>query len=488
MTLAELMDGIEGIRILGDESVQIDSIKYDSRRVVAGDLFAAIRGEKFDGTRFIQDAADRGAAAFLLPEGADRRVEGTYAFAEDVRVALALASRNLFDDPSSRLKVVGITGTNGKTTTCYLVHGILEENRIPAGLIGTVQYLVGGQIISAARTTPEAPDLYGLMDGMLEAGCEACIMEVSSHALTLSRVAGVSMEVVVFTNLTRDHLDFHRDMEDYYRAKAALFDAPGVRHRVVNRDDPYGQRLIGKPGRQPLTFGMAKADIVPDGPIQGGGWGTRCTLSTPWGQVEVTTSLPGDFNLYNVMAAVAVCGLLGLTNEQIGSGLAGVGRVPGRFEKIDRGQSWAAVVDYAHTPDALENLLRNARKITEGRVLVVFGCGGDRDQSKRPLMGEAAGRLGDIVYVTSDNPRSEDPSAIIDDIIKGLDKATGEVIRVEDRKEAIALAVAEARAGDMVVVAGKGHENYQIIGERILPFSDADELGYAIEKIAGEAL
>ncbi|MDF1535818.1 MAG: UDP-N-acetylmuramoyl-L-alanyl-D-glutamate--2,6-diaminopimelate ligase [bacterium] len=485
MTLAKLMEGIEGIRILGDGSIPVRSIRYDSRRVSPGDLFAAIRGEHFDGTRFIKDAADRGAAAFLVPEGADRRVEGTYAFAGDVRRALALASRNLFDDPSSRLKVVGITGTNGKTTTSYIIHGILEGNGISAGLIGTVQYLVGGQVISAARTTPEAPDLYGLMDGMVKAGSSACVMEVSSHALTLSRIQGVSLEVAVFTNLTRDHLDFHRDMEAYFRAKAALFETPGVRHRVVNRDDTYGKRLLDELGVQVLTYGMADADIVPVGEIRGGDRGTRCTLSTPWGQVEVNTSLPGDFNLYNVMAATAACGLLGLTSEQIGRGLAVVGNVPGRFEKVDRGQPWAAIVDYAHTPDALENLLANTRKLTAGRVLVVFGCGGDRDRSKRPLMGEAAGRLGDVVYVTSDNPRSEDPSAIIDDIMEGLAHPAGKVVRVEDRREAIAMAVAEAREGDMVVVAGKGHENYQIIGQRVLPFSDVDELSHAIGKAAG---
>ncbi len=500
MTLLELMDGIEGIRILGDDSVEIGSVRYDSRRVSDGDLFAAIRGEQFDGTRFIEDAAKRGAAAFLVPEGADRRVDGIYAYATDVRQALALASRKLFDDPSSRLKVVGITGTNGKTTTSYLVHGILEENRISAGLIGTVQYLVGGQVISAARTTPEAPDLYGLMDGMLKAGSSACIMEVSSHALTLKRIEGVSMEVAVFTNLTRDHLDFHRDMEDYFQAKSAMFEGSDVRHQVINRDDPYGSRLIEelekKSGNAVLTYGMSggmpssmsDADIFPVGQVQGGDWGTRCTLSTPWGEVDVETSLPGDFNLYNVMAATAVCGLLGLDGEQIAKGLSVVGNVPGRFEKVDRGQPWTAIVDYAHTPDALENLLANIRKIAKGRVLVVFGCGGDRDQSKRPIMGEAAGRLGDIVYVTSDNPRSEDPSIIIDDIMEGLGDPQAQVVRVEDRREAIGMAVAEAKPGDMVVVAGKGHENYQIVGERILPFSDVEELAHAIEKSVGESL
>lgn len=482
------MKGIEHIKLLGDSAVNVTSIKYDSRRVSEGDLFAAIRGENFDGMNFIEDAARRGALAFLVPEGADRGVEGTYVYAADVRKTLALASKNFFDDPSSKLKVVGITGTNGKTTSSYLIHGILEQAGIDSGLIGTVQYLVGGEIISAARTTPESPDLLGLMDTMVKTGCGACILEVSSHAITLDRVTGVKLEVAVFMNLTRDHLDFHNDMEEYFRAKATLFETGDVNHKVVNRDDPFGQRLLKELGSDVLTFGMDEGDICPDGPVTVEEWGSRCRLSTPWGPVDVNTSLPGRFNLYNIMAAVASCGLLGLNVDSIAQGLSSVDKVPGRFEKVDRGQSFTAVVDYAHTPDALENILENARAITDGRVITVFGCGGDRDTSKRPLMGQAAGRLSDIVFVTSDNPRSEDPEFIIDEIMEGLGDPMGTVQRVSDRKTAIACAVREARPGDMVLVAGKGHENYQIIGERVLPFSDVDELGRAIKKVMGEEL
>jgi UDP-N-acetylmuramoyl-L-alanyl-D-glutamate--2,6-diaminopimelate ligase len=482
------MNGMEGIRILGDSAVDVASLKYDSRRISDGDMFAAIQGEKFDGTRFIEEAAKRGALSFLVPEGSERRSEGTYVFASNVREALALASRNFFADPSSKLKVVGITGTNGKTTSSYLIHGILEKAGMDSGLIGTVQYLVGGEVISAARTTPESPDLLGLMDTMVRTGCGACIMEVSSHALTLHRVTGVKLEVAVFMNLTRDHLDFHNDMEEYFSAKAALFKAGEVNHRIVNRDDPFGMRLIRELGSDVLTFGLNEGDISPEGPLTVEKWGSRCRLRSPWGPVDVNTTLPGRFNLYNIMAAVASCGLLGLDTASIALGLSSVDRVPGRFEKVDRGQSFTAVVDYAHTPDALQNVLENARAITEGRVLTVFGCGGDRDVSKRPFMGQAAGRHSDLVIVTSDNPRSEDPERIIDDIMKDISDPMGTVERVPDRKAAIDRAVREARPGDMVVVAGKGHGNYQIIGERIVPFSDVDELARSIKKAMGEDL
>jgi UDP-N-acetylmuramoyl-L-alanyl-D-glutamate--2,6-diaminopimelate ligase len=482
------MNGMEGIRILGDSTVDVASLKYDSRRVSNGDMFAAIRGENFDGTKFIEDAAGRGALTFLVPEGTDRRSSGSYVYASNVREALALASRNFFADPSSKLKVVGITGTNGKTTSSYLIHGILEQAGIDSGLIGTVQYLVGGEVISASRTTPESPDLLGLMDTMVRSGCSACIMEVSSHALTLHRVTGVKLEVAVFMNLTRDHLDFHNDMEEYFTAKATLFKAGEVNHRIVNRDDPFGRRLIKELRTNVLTFGLKEGDISPEGSVTIEKWGSKCRLNSPWGPVDVNTPLSGRFNLYNIMAAVASCGLLGLDAGTIAQGLSSVDRVPGRFEKVDRGQSFTAVVDYAHTPDALQNVLENARAITEGRVLTVFGCGGDRDISKRPFMGQAAGRHSDLVIVTSDNPRSEDPEIIIDNIMEGLGDPMGTVERVSDRRTAIDRAVRAARPGDMVVVAGKGHENYQIIGERIVPFSDVDELARAIQKVMGEEL
>jgi len=483
LILADLFGDVGEIRVEGDRMIDIASIKYDSRRVVPGDLFAAIAGENFDGTQFISEAAGKGARAFLVPVDANRKEEGTYIYARDVRKALALASRNFFHDPAARVKVVGITGTNGKTTTSYLVHGILEASGKGCGLIGTVQYLVGGQILSAARTTPESTDLFALLDGMVKAGSFACVLEVSSHALALQRVFGLQMEVGVFMNLTRDHLDFHRDMESYFQAKASLFERGQVRNRVINLDDPYGARLLGETDHQGVTFGMEKGDIRPRGKVEGDSSGNRFLLDTPWGEIQVNTALPGTFNIYNIMAAVGTCGLLGLDPEKIAEGLSLVNRVPGRFERVDRGQSWTGIVDYAHTPDALENLLENARFLTRERVIVVFGCGGDRDRSKRALMGDAASRLADLVFVTSDNPRGEDPEAIIDEIMAGLGNTPAKVVRITDRREAIAMAVREAKPGDVLLLAGKGHENYQVIGERILPFSDVDELTKAIDSL-----
>jgi UDP-N-acetylmuramoyl-L-alanyl-D-glutamate--2,6-diaminopimelate ligase len=482
------MSGIANIEIRGDSGIQVSSLKYDSRRVCEGDLFAAVKGENFDGIDFIPEALEKGARSCLVPAGTRTEEGPVWILSPNVRQTLALASRNYFNDPSAKLKVVGITGTNGKTTSSYLVHGILESAGLNSGLIGTVQYLLGGEIISAARTTPESPDLFSMLDAMVKNGCKTCIVEVSSHALALDRVTGVNFEAAVFTNLTRDHLDFHEDMEDYFSTKAALFEKAELKYRVINRDDPFGSRLIEKLNGEIMTYGMTNADIMPEGPVRIDERGCRCTLNSPWGRVSINTALTGKFNLYNIMAAVAACGILGVGASAIASGLSQVDRIPGRFEKVNRGQAFTAVVDYAHTPDALENVLENARAVSRGRVITVFGCGGDRDKTKRPLMGMVAGRLSDLVFVTSDNPRSEDPETILDDIMEGLGDPVAAVQRVSDRRKAIEMAVQEARQGDMVVVAGKGHENYQIMGDKVLPFSDADELARAILKMSGEEL
>jgi len=474
------MKNIPDINIVGPDDIEVNDIRYDSRMVHPGDMFAAISGENHDGAQFIGQAMSKGALSFLMDRDVPAVDGHTTVQAHRVRLTLALASRNFYGRPSENLKVVGITGTNGKTTTSFLLHGILDEAGIGAGLVGTVQYLVGGEILSAARTTPESPDLNSLMRGMISSGNQACILEVSSHAVSLDRIAGMRMEVGVFTNLTRDHLDFHEDMEDYYRAKSRLFLEEDTVHSAVNLDDPYGRRLSEEIGEPVLTFGMKDGDVRPMGEITTGEWGSRFALQTPWGDLDVDTPLPGLFNVSNVMAAVSAAGLLDVEIQHIEQGIRNVRRVPGRFERVERGQAFAAVVDYAHTPDALENLLANAGKLTPGRTIVVFGCGGDRDQAKRPLMGEVAGRLADLVIVTSDNPRSEVPEAIIEDIMDGLEGSEDVVRKMTDRRKAIAAAVEAAKEGDIVVVAGKGHENYQITGESVLPFSDVDELADAI--------
>lgn len=486
MKLREVMKGIEGLQFAGLNDAEVGGIRYDSRKVVPGDLFAAIKGDRFDGADFIPQAKEMGALSFLLDSQIPGLDEYSVVVSENVRQTLALASKNFYGDPSARLKVVGITGTNGKTTTAYLAHGILEKAGIGAGLVGTVQYLVGGQVISASRTTPESPDLNALLSAMADKGSEACIVEVSSHALCLERITGIRMEVAVFTNLTSDHMDFHKDMEDYFEAKTRLFSQNAAAHCLINVDDPYGRRLLERTGSRTLTFGIKSGDIRPEGKMEWGEWGSRLSLATPWGTVRIDSPLPGVFNISNMMAAAGICGLLGLSPEAVSEGISEVRRVPGRFEIVDRGQPFTALVDYAHTPDALENLLINVKELTRQRVIVVFGCGGDRDRAKRPVMGEIAARIADTVYVTSDNPRSEDPEKIIDDIFEGISSAGQKVKRVPDRREAIAASVQEAEPGDVLVIAGKGHENYQIVGERTLPFSDADELAKVLSRL-GEA-
>jgi len=480
--LCDVMRDVPGIRTVGTKEVDVTGICYDSRRVRPGDLFAAVAGEKFDGASFIGDAMKKGAAAFLAGRNVPPVQGTTFVLADDVRSAMALASRNLYHDPSADLKLIGITGTNGKTTTAYIIHGILNSANLRPGLIGTVQYLIGSEVLSAPRTTPESPDLNAYLASMVSSGCKTCILEVSSHAMVLHRVDGMRMEVAVFTNLTHDHLDFHSDMDDYFQAKARLFTDSNVANRVVNIDDRYGTRLWKEVGGPILTVGMKEGDIRVRGEINGGEMGSRFVLETPWGEIPVNTTLPGHFNVYNIMTAVAVCGLLGMDVGKISGGIQNVTKIPGRFERVDKGQPYTAIVDYAHTPDALKNLLENVRMITRGRTIVVFGCGGDRDRSKRPIMGAIAGKLSDQAIVTSDNPRSEDPDSIIDDIVAGMTNCGAKARRVVDRREAIDLASRMARPGDALVVAGKGHENYQIIGDRILPFSDVDEVGAAIAR------
>ena len=381
-------------------------------------------------------------------------------------------------DPTARLRVAGITGTNGKTTTAFLIRHVLESQGTQTGLLGTVKRVIGGAEEEVERTTPEAIDLQETFHRMLEAGDEACAMEVSSHALALERTAGVRFAVAVFTNLTQDHLDFHRDMEDYFAAKRQIFlSSPGA--AVVNVDDPYGARVaveLAEAGSPPLiTFspgGSESADFrALDVSFDASGSRFRCL--GPDGEVAVRTPLPGHFNVENSLAALAGCHALGVPTEAVAAALAEADRVPGRFEPVAAGQPFAVLVDYAHTPDSLENVLRAARMLTAGRLIAVFGCGGDRDRDKRPLMGEITARLADSCVVTSDNPRSERPKAIIDDILAGIPEGA-DGVRVEpDRRRAIALALEEAVAGDTVVIAGKGHEQGQELeGGRKIPFDD----------------
>ena len=444
----------------GPEGVEITALAYDNRAVAAGALFFCVPGFTRDGHDFAPDAVARGAAALVVARPLGLGVPEVVV--EDVRYAMAVAAARFHGDPTARLRVVGITGTNGKTTTAFLVRSALEAAGVRCGLLGTVKSVVGGEERTVERTTPEAIDLQATFAEMLERGDEACAMEVSSHALELHRASGIRYAVAVFTNLTQDHLDFHPTMEDYFQAKRRLF-AMDVAARVVNVDDEYGRRLAEE--FDCITFAIDRAADFRAEDIRGGLTGSTFLA----GDLDLSTPMPGRFNVLNVLGAFAAVRAMGVPADVAARALADAGRVPGRFEAVDEGQPFAVVVDYSHTPDSLENALRAARELASGRVICVFGAGGDRDRGKRPLMGEIAARLADVAVVTSDNPRSEDPEAIIDEIVAGGAAFEREV----DRRRAISSAVAMAGAGDVVLIAGKGHEQGQeFAGGRKEPFDD----------------
>jgi UDP-N-acetylmuramoyl-L-alanyl-D-glutamate--2,6-diaminopimelate ligase len=451
-------------QVIGSDAPDVDvtALAYDNRLVTPGTLFFCVPGFTRDGHDFADDAIARGAVALVVQRPLRRGVPEI--LVDDVRAAMAPAAAALAGDPTAHLITVGITGTNGKTTTAFLVRALLEAGGRSTGLLGTVTAIVGGEQHAVARTTPEAIDLQRTFADMLAAGDEAVVMEVSSHALALHRADAIHWSAAVFTNLTQDHLDFHADMEDYFLAKRRLFEA-GPELAVIDVDDPYGARLAGElPGA--IRIGLDAPDAqVRARILAADAGGSRFAVEG----LELQIALPGRFNVRNALAAVVVAREIGVDDATIAAALPRAGRVPGRFEPVEEGQSFAVVVDYSHTPDSLENALRAAREIAEGRVIAVFGAGGDRDRAKRPLMGAAAAAGADLAIITSDNPRNEDPEAIIAAVAEGAPEAE----RVVDRRAAIERAVALARPGDVIVVAGKGHEQGQEFeGGRKLPFDD----------------
>jgi UDP-N-acetylmuramoyl-L-alanyl-D-glutamate--2,6-diaminopimelate ligase len=475
------------------DQAEVSSISYDSRKARAGSVFVALRGANADGTSFAREAIGRGAVAALSEAAAPAAVAAVWVQVPDARLALAALSAIFYDDPSERLILVGITGTNGKTTTSYLLASIFEAAGVSCGRIGTVGYRIGRREIEAERTTPESPELQSMLRDMVTQGCGACVMEVSSHALALKRADYLRFAAAVFTNLTRDHLDFHRNMDDYFAAKRRLFELlPRNAAAVVNLDDRRGAELRAiVPGS--LTYAIdATADVTPVGMVSSLD-GLAFEARTPRGPLRITSRLVGRANAYNILAAVAAASALDLPAAAIEAGIANLHAVPGRFQVVsDSRDDVRVVVDYAHTDDALKNLLETARPLASRRIITVFGCGGDRDRTKRPLMGAVAARLSDLVVVTSDNPRSEDPADIINQVKRGIvspdDRGAGprrqevRCLAIIDRKEAIERAVREADAGDLILIAGKGHEKYQVVGERVLPFDDVDVAKSALER------
>ena len=458
-------------------------VAYDSRKIEPGDLFVAISGQRHDGAAFAEEAANRGAAAIVAETSAPPAFSVPWIRVADARAALAALAASAWGHPSRDLVVVGTTGTNGKTTTTYLLEGVFEDAGYPCGRVSSVSYRVADEEESAARTTPEAPDLQALLRRMVERRCRACAMEVSSHALALRRVDGIRFSAAVFTNLTHDHLDFHGDMDGYYKAKRRLFEMVDEKApTVVNVDDPYGRQLASEVKR-PFTYAIDTAADVRPARMELSTKGIKLDLSTPRGALNLQSGLIGRSNTYNILAAAAAGAALDLPLRAIHSGIAALTHVPGRMQ-VASGPDDAVtvVVDFAHTSDALRGLLETARSLTRGRLVAVFGCGGDRDTAKRPLMGAVAGRLADFVVVTSDNPRSEDPARIAADIAQGSAAGPAPYETVLDRAGAITQAIRDADDGDVVVIAGKGHERYQECSGQYLRF---DDMAVARQALAG---
>ena len=484
MTVGDLMSRLSGVTtspLVGASPAILEravaAITYDSRRVEEGTVFVAVRGQQFDGTRFVPEAASHGAVLVVASSDRPDDAHVPWLTVTDERVALAELSAAFYGDPSRELTVVGVTGTNGKTTTTYLISAIFDAAGWSCGRIGSVGYRTGVSETVAERTTPEAPEVQALLREMVDQGCTACAMEVSSHALAMRRVEGTQFAAAVFSNLTRDHLDYHPNMEHYFATKRRLFEmlqegAPAI----INVDDPYGEQIAATAGR-PVTYAItAAADITAVG-IDSTLEGSSIEVKTPRGHLHIRTRLPGWLNVYNVLAAVATAVALDVPFRAIEQGVARLDGVPGRFEIVSTSDDDVSViVDFAHTDDALRSVLAAVRELCNGRVITVFGCGGNRDATKRPLMGAVAERLSDLVVVTSDNPRSEDPDAIIEEIRLGIEAPTDSLqpthVGIADRGDAIGHAVDQAEPGDAVVIAGKGHETHQLIGEERRPFND----------------
>ncbi len=480
MSVSVLLDALTDKRVVGKPPRAVTGLTADSRRVARGDAFVAVPGFKQDARRFVPDAVGRGAALVVTEGEALHGVGVAQVLVPSARRALAALAGAYWDHPSRALTLVGITGTNGKTTTSYLVDALLRARGDATGILGTIQYVVGDEIRPAGQTTPEALEIESMLAAMRERGVRGVAMEVSSHALALSRVDALAFDVAVFTNLTQDHLDFHGTLDEYGRAKRRLFELLATspkprRAAVVNGDDPAGARMVAGLGLETLTFGLG-----PDNRVRATEWtstleGVRLHVSTPAGGLTLVSPLIGEHNVMNLLAGVGVGLALGLRPDAVAQALGGVQTVPGRFEQVRAGQPFLVIVDYAHTPDALERVLTTARKITTGRLGVVFGCGGDRDRTKRPIMGEIAARLADHAWITSDNPRSEDPDAIVAEVAVGAARVRREGdTRLADRYAAIEAALEWARPRDTVVIAGKGHETYQIVGSDVLPFDDRE--------------
>ena len=479
MTLGEVLAGARLKQPLAPDlaRLQVEDLEYDSRRVQKGAVFFAFPGTRADGRDFAVRAMKAGAVATISDLPPPEGFAGPWLEVEHGRQALALAARNFFRRPDERVSLIGITGTNGKTTSAYLADSIFRAAGKITALIGTIEYHLGDRVLSAVNTTPESLDLYRLFAELEQMRGTFATMEVSSHALALGRIYGMSFHTVVFTNLTRDHLDFHRTMEDYFAAKRLLFTGAGgaaPKAAVINRDDERGASIKAGRETQVFWYGLGKDATVRARHISSSFEGLRFEVQAPNHRFTVQSPLIGRINVYNILAACGVGLSYGLTPETIARGIAQCRSVPGRFERVDEGQPFVVVVDYAHTDDALRNVISVARSLEPKRVIALFGCGGDRDRTKRPIMGQVAAELSDYVVLTSDNPRSEDPLDIMNDVLVGLRRKDTPWLAEPDRTTAIRRAIGEARPGDIIILAGKGHETYQVLKDRTIPFDDRE--------------
>ncbi|NOU08435.1 MAG: UDP-N-acetylmuramoyl-L-alanyl-D-glutamate--2,6-diaminopimelate ligase [Nitrospira sp.] len=496
MTLATLLQSLEGrVKILdrrGNLDVSVNAITDDSRAVSPHSLFVAVKGERVDGHEFIPAARNGGMVA-LVSQQPVSEVSLPFVRVDDSRKALGLLGGRFYGDPSLKIRMIGVTGTNGKTTTTYICKALLEAMGHPVGLIGTVAYQIGERTMPATHTTPGSLELQQLLAEMVTGGCITAVMEVSSHALAQDRTSGCEYDVAVFSNLTQDHLDFHKTMEEYFQAKLRLFTElrggfKANKRAIVNIDDPYGARIVERCPVPVWTYALkAKADLRAEA-VRLSLQGTTFTAATPVGSFPIESHLVGEHNVYNLLAAIGVALHEGGTPSQICEAVARVTNVPGRFERVIAGQPFTVAVDYAHTEDALVRLLMAAQVLKTRRIITVFGCGGDRDRGKRPKMGEAAVRYSDVVILTSDNPRTEDPLSILEQVEVGVNEALRlrphvQYRKVSDRRDAIEEAVREAQSGDMVLIAGKGHEDYQIIGTKKVHFDDREVAREAIGRL-----
>ncbi|HEX9022736.1 MAG TPA: UDP-N-acetylmuramoyl-L-alanyl-D-glutamate--2,6-diaminopimelate ligase [Geobacteraceae bacterium] len=504
MYFSDLLKSIDPLQIHGDTKIEIQGLSYDSRHAESGDLFFALRGVAVDGHRFIGTALANGAKAVVVEDESAVPAGVPFAKVADARLAMSLMAASFYGNPTDGIPMIGITGTNGKTTTSYIIEAILEEAGIPAAVLGTVNYRFRESTFPAPNTTPESVELQKRLREMVEMGAKGAVMEVSSHALEQRRVDGCRFDAGVFTNLTRDHLDYHRDMGSYLASKKRLFTTllaadrvKPLRRAAINVDDPYGWEIAGETVCPVITYGLDASCDVTVADVHFSVTGITGRLVTLAGEARFKSRLAGRFNLYNILAAAAAGIAIDLPLDAICRGIENHGKVPGRLEMVENDRGIALFVDYAHTGDALDNVLRTLADLATGRIITVFGCGGDRDRGKRPVMGEVAGRYSDLAIITSDNPRSEPPQTIMAEIRDGIvglgtrEYAVDELadglaekgfVLVASRRAAIRLAVQVARPGDIVLLAGKGHEDYQIIGAERLHFDDREEAGAALRE------